>query len=121
MAEQIKDTRIELRVAEQTRDGIRQQLEEQTQRGPAAASKTHRDDQHVPELDARINEQQRQLDELLRKYTDQHPDVVGTKRLLAQLEEDRQREIEARSKAAENEPGNRRERRPGGRSSSRSR
>jgi polysaccharide chain length determinant protein (PEP-CTERM system associated) len=42
----------------------------------------------------------------MRKYTEQHPDVVGTKRLLAQLEADRNREIEARSKAAENEPGN---------------
>ncbi len=39
LAEQIKDARIELRVAEQTRDGIRQQLEQQTQRGPGAASK----------------------------------------------------------------------------------
>lgn len=104
LAEQIKDTRIELRVAEQTRDGIRQQLEEQTRRAPGAPSRRTATIR-VPELDARINEQQRQLDELLRKYTNEHPDVVGTKRVLAQLEEDRQREIDARSKAAENEPG----------------
>ena len=104
LAEQIKETRIELRVAEQTRDGIRQQLEEQTQHGPGiprarAVAIT------VPEIDSRINELKRQLDELLRKYTEQHPDVVGGKRLLAQLEEDRKREIEARTKAAENNPG----------------
>ena len=105
VAEQIKDTRLELRVAEQTRDGIRQQLEEQTQRGPVATSKRAATIK-VPEIDSRINEQKRQLDELMRKYTEQHPDVVGTKRLLAQLEADRNREIEARSKAAENEPGN---------------
>ena len=104
LTEQIKDTRIELRVAEQTRDGIRQQLEEQTQRDPGAASRRMATIK-VPEFDARINEQRRQLDELLRKYTEEHPDVVGTKRVLAQLEQDRQREIEARSKAAENEPG----------------
>jgi polysaccharide chain length determinant protein (PEP-CTERM system associated) len=59
----------------------------------------------VPELDNRINEQKRQLDELLRKYTDQHPDVVSTKRLLTQLQEDRKREIEVRSRAAESDPG----------------
>src|SRR5207253_2778348 len=59
----------------------------------------------VPELDNRINEQKRQLDEMLRKYTDQHPDVVSTKRLLTQLLEDRKHEIEVRSKAAESEPG----------------
>ncbi len=43
---------------------------------------------------------------MLRKYTDEHPDVVSTKRLLAQLNEDRKREIEVRSKASENDPGN---------------
>jgi polysaccharide chain length determinant protein (PEP-CTERM system associated) len=105
VTEQIKDTRVELRVAEQTRDSIRKQLEEQTQRGPVAASKRMAAIS-VPELDNRINEQKRQLDEMLRKYTDQHPDVVGTKRLLTQLLEDRKREIEVRSKAAENDPGN---------------
>jgi len=104
IAEQIKDTRVELRVAEQTREGIRKQLEEQTKAGPNAASR-RLTTIAVPELDNRINEQRRQLDELLRKYTDQHPDVVGTKRLIAQLQEDRRREIEARSKAAEGEPG----------------
>ena len=105
LSEQIKDARIELRVAEQTRDGIRQQLEQQTQRDPRATSRSTATIS-VPGIDARINEQKRQLDELLRKYTDAHPDVVGTKRVLAQLEEDRQREIEARSKAAENDPVN---------------
>jgi polysaccharide chain length determinant protein (PEP-CTERM system associated) len=105
VTEQIKDARVELRVAEQTRDGIRKQLEEQTQRGPAATSKRTAT-VSVPEIDSRISEQKRQLDELLRKYTDQHPDVVSTKRLLTQLLEDRKREIEVRSKAAENDPGN---------------
>ena len=99
----MKETRIELRIAEQTRDGIRQQLEEQTQRAPAAPGK-RTVTITVPEIDARINEQRRQLDELLRKYTDQHPDVVGTRRLIAQLEEDRQREIEIRTKALDREP-----------------
>src|SRR5438067_6495073 len=104
LTEQMKDARVELRVAEQTRDGIRKQLEEQTQRGPAATSKRIAAIS-VPELDNRINEQKRQLNEMLRKYTDQHPDVVSTKRLLTQLLEDRKHEIEVRSKAAESEPG----------------
>ncbi len=104
ITEQIKDARVELRVAEQTRDGIRKQLEEQTQRGPATTSRRIAA-VSVPELDNRINEQKRQLDELLRKYTDQHPDVVSTKRLLIQLLEDRKREIEVRSKVAESDTG----------------
>src|ERR1700682_206050 len=105
VSEQIKDARLELRVAQQTRDGIRQQLEEQTQRGPGATSKRAATIR-VPEIDSRINELKRQLDELLRKYTEQHPDVVSMRRLLAQVEDDRKREIEVRSRAAENEPGN---------------
>jgi len=104
ITEQIKDARLELRVAEQTRDGIRKQLEEQTQRGPAATGRRIAG-VSIPEIDNRINEQKRQLDELLRKYTDQHPDVVSTKRLLIQLLEDRKREIEVRSRAAESDPG----------------
>jgi protein tyrosine kinase modulator len=104
IAEQIKDTRIELRVAEQTRDGIKKQLEEQTQRGPGVAERKPATIA-VPELDNRINEQKRQLDELLRKYTDQHPDVVSTKRLIAQLQEDRNREIEARGKLVDGDAG----------------
>ena len=105
ITEQIKESRVELRVAEQTRDGIRKQLEEQTQRGPAVTSRRIAA-VSVPELDNRINEQKRQLDALLQKYTDQHPDVVSTKRLLIQLLEDRKREIEVRSKVAESDPGN---------------
>jgi polysaccharide chain length determinant protein (PEP-CTERM system associated) len=104
LTEQIKDTRVELRVAEQTRDSIRKQLEDQTQHPAAMSSRNVV--VAVPELDARINEQRRQLDEMLRKYTDEHPDVVSTKRLLGQLLEDREREIEARSRAAEKEPSN---------------
>ena len=73
LTEQMNDARIELRVAEQTRDGIRKQLEEQTQHAPAPSPKRSIT---VPEFDTRINELKRQLDELLRRYTDQHPDVV---------------------------------------------
>ncbi|HUH94137.1 MAG TPA: XrtA system polysaccharide chain length determinant [Casimicrobiaceae bacterium] len=101
VSDQIKDTRIELRVAEQTRDGIRKQLEDQLQHPATSKRPTS---VAVPELDTRIGDLQHQLDELLRKYTDQHPDVVSTKRLLAQLEAERRAAIEA--KLAERDPGN---------------
>jgi len=99
LSEQIKETRVDVRVAEQTRDSIKQQLEEQQMRG-VAASRGREITIAVPEFDGRIEALQRQLDELLRKYTDQHPDVVGIKRLLAQLEQERAREVERRTKAA---------------------
>jgi polysaccharide chain length determinant protein (PEP-CTERM system associated) len=106
VSEQIKDLKLELRVAEQTREGIRHQLEDQTHEreaavaaNPALAPKIT-----VPELDGRIEALKRQIDELLRNYTEQHPDVVGNKRLLARLEEQRAIEIEARRKAAVDRP-----------------
>ena len=54
----------------------------------------------TPEIDARIAALRRDLDTLLRKYTDQHPDVVATERLIAQLEDQRRVELEARRKTA---------------------
>jgi len=53
----------------------------------------------VPELDSRIAALKKEQDDLLRKYTDSHPDVVATKRLIEQLEAERKVQIEAIRKA----------------------
>jgi hypothetical protein len=52
------------------------------------------------ELDSRIESQKKGLDELLRRYTDQHPDVIGTRRLIQTLEDERKQELAERAKAA---------------------
>src|SRR5690606_35632314 len=52
------------------------------------------------QYDSRIEAQQARLDELLIQYTDQHPDVIKIKGLLARLKEDRKKQIEAMSQAA---------------------
>jgi len=106
MGDQIRDGRVELRVAEQTRDGIRRQLEDQTKERIAAVAENpgYSPKIAVPELDGRIEALKRQIDELLRNFTEQHPDVVGNKHLLAKLEEERNREVEIRRKAAMERP-----------------
>ncbi len=53
----------------------------------------------TPELDARIDAQKRQVDELLRRYTDQHPDIIASRRLITQLEEERKQSIAEQQKA----------------------
>jgi uncharacterized protein involved in exopolysaccharide biosynthesis len=58
----------------------------------------------VPELDGRIDALKRQIDEGLRNYTEQHPDILGNRRLLARLEQDRDKEIEARRRADKGRP-----------------
>ena len=55
----------------------------------------------MSELDARIDALKTQLDELLRRYTDQHPDVVGTRRVIEQLEEERRGELRSARKGTE--------------------
>lgn len=53
-------------------------------------------------LDGRIGEMEKQIDELLLKYTDKHPDVISIKDTVRRLKEQRQKELdEARKKMPE--------------------
>ena len=90
----IEKARTELRVAEQRRSALRAQLagedpvfvsDRADRVGPASAG-----EDPLADIDSRVDALRRNLDELLRKYTDEHPDVVGTRRILADL--DKQRE-----------------------------
>jgi polysaccharide chain length determinant protein (PEP-CTERM system associated) len=94
--------RNQLREAEMSRDALKQQIEEQeaalkVQVSDAAA--TAPTDIPIPEIDGRLQTLKTELQELLRKYTEEHPDVIYSKRLIKDLEEDRKREVAARLKA----------------------
>lgn len=100
LSEELGKINVELHAAEQSRDALRRELSgedfvvlpDPADQPSAPVS---------PELDARLETQRRQLDELLRRYTDLHPDVVATRRLIARLEEQKQQEQEARRKLTE--------------------
>lgn len=95
----IESARVELQSAEQARDSYKKELAgEEPVFLPEPAETRSRE--VVPEIDSRLDALKRDLDSLLRKYTDQHPDVVATQRLIAQLEEQRTAELDARKKAA---------------------
>lgn len=99
MSEEISRVQLDLRVAEQSRDALKRELagEEPSllpdllANAPIAVS---------PELDARLEALRRQLDDYLRRYTDEHPDVVATRRMIAQLEEQRRQDLEAKRRQA---------------------
>ncbi len=95
---QLRQAKLELREAENSRDAMKRQLmgDEDPLLSPGIPAPVA--DASVPELDGRIESLQRSLDELLRKYTEKHPDVVGTKRVIAQLEEERKKELAIRAK-----------------------
>ena len=89
----LSQARLELREAESARTAIERQLEAlrvqaaQSLGGPASEVQT-------PEFDARIIAQRKNLDALLQRYTDGHPDVVRARALIAELEGQKRREIE---------------------------
>ena len=95
---QIGEARTELRAAEQARDAMRKELEGEEPVFLPDAADSKSPINSVPEIDARIDALRRNLDELLRKYTDQHPDVVGSRRLIAELEKERDAQSEARGR-----------------------
>lgn len=100
ISEQLRQARLELREAENARDAARRQLDAER----VANSKNLMSDSSAsistPEIDARIDAQKRNLDALLQRFTEQHPDVVGARRLIKDLEDQKHKEIEELRKAA---------------------
>lgn len=98
----IDAAKLDVQAAEQSRDAYKQQLAEQAA-GETLPSLIDDSDskasEAVPEVDARIAALQKDLDDLLRRYTDQHPDVVATKRLIAGLQDERRAQLAARKKS----------------------
>lgn len=100
LGEELNKARLELRAAEQSRDALKRELTgEDPVFLPEGGGGMSAPTGVVPEIDARIDALKKNLDELLRRYTEQHPDVIGTKRIIEQLEEERRREIASRQKA----------------------
>ncbi len=94
LSDEVAKLRVDLSAAEQSRDALKRELANEdpqlpfdvTPNGMPAAP---------AEIDVRIETQKKQLDELLRRYTDEHPDVIGTRRTIAQLEKQKKQEQDA--------------------------
>jgi polysaccharide chain length determinant protein (PEP-CTERM system associated) len=98
----IESARLEAQSAEEARDAYKKELLGESPTLLSDASEPRSANLQSPEIDARLETLRKALDELRRKYTDLHPDVAGTRKLIAQLEEERKEQIEARRKAAAN-------------------
>jgi len=98
LAEEVDKLRLEYNAAEQSRDAIKRELAVEAPQlpvtdSPAVAAPL------VSEHEPRLEIMRKQLDELLRRYTDEHPDVVSTRRTIAQLEAQKRLDLEARAQA----------------------
>ena len=102
-SEDVQRQRLELRAAEESRDALKREL---VGEDPVLMPDATMPGGGMPltEFDVRIADQKKLLDDLMRRYTDQHPDVVSTKRLIAQLEEQKKQELDARRKSAAENP-----------------
>jgi polysaccharide chain length determinant protein (PEP-CTERM system associated) len=108
LSNQLNQARLELREAVNARDSARQQLEAEKNQSNDTTSRSLLHESALaistPEIDARIEIQRRTLDGLLQRFTEQHPDVVSTKRLINELDELRQKQIQAMRKTAMTTP-----------------
>lgn len=101
---QLEQARLELREAENARDAARRQLDaEKTQNADITSRSLLQESAmsiSTPEIDGRIEAQKRNLDTLLQRFTEQHPDVVGARRLITELEALKRKEVQELRKTA---------------------
>jgi polysaccharide chain length determinant protein (PEP-CTERM system associated) len=102
ISQAIANAQLALSAAEQSRDAYKREVAGEQPTFIAEQEQVVVDS--VPEIDIRLTALKRDLDELSRKYTENHPDVMGTKRLIGELEEQRKVELAARRKAAAEAP-----------------
>jgi polysaccharide chain length determinant protein (PEP-CTERM system associated) len=87
---ELETARLELQQAENRRESLKRQLAGQE------PVKTDANSPIAPitlPIDARIERFQQQLDELLLRYTDKHPDIKILQRTLADLQQQREKEL----------------------------
>lgn len=92
----LEKAQLELREAENQRDAFKRGLaaEEPSPGSPAATPSVSSN--AISEIEGRIDAMRRNLDMLLQKYTENHPDVQGTQRVIRELEEQRNQMMAAR-------------------------
>jgi polysaccharide chain length determinant protein (PEP-CTERM system associated) len=107
LTEEVNKLRLDLSAATQSRDAYQRQLaSEDPLLPPELAPRTIEPGaQDMPQ--GRLDSERKHLDELLNRYTDGHPDVVNSRRIIARLELEvrERREAEERAQAKLGKPG----------------
>jgi polysaccharide chain length determinant protein (PEP-CTERM system associated) len=84
LSEGVDKLRTELASAERSRDAYRKELALEDPQLPVES--TPKTTGPIPEVETRLAAQKKQLDDLLARYTEDHPDVIATRRIVSQLE-----------------------------------
>ena len=107
VSENLNQARQQLEEAMRARDSLKQQVAEEDNRPPSLIGEADNvPSAATPEADARLATLNKNLDEMLLRYTENHPDVINTRRIVKEVEaqraEERQRlaqELEKRRKS----------------------
>jgi polysaccharide chain length determinant protein (PEP-CTERM system associated) len=99
MNEALNQARLELAEAEQARNAIKRQIA--GDEPVALPAETIDPASADPELDGRIATINKNLDQLRMQYTEEHPDIVASKRLLAELQARKKEEAKKRKRSAD--------------------
>jgi protein tyrosine kinase modulator len=104
LSTQLEKARLELREAENARDAAKAALTGEQKQTANLANQSLMQESALsvatPEIDARLDAQRRHLDNLLQRFTDQHPEVLSARRLVQDLEEQKRKEVQALRKSA---------------------
>ncbi|MFZ2388680.1 MAG: XrtA system polysaccharide chain length determinant [Polaromonas sp.] len=104
VSSQLSQARLELREAENARDAAKRQLDAEKSQNADITTRSLLQESAMsistPEIDARIDAQKRNLDALLQRFTEQHPDVAGARRLIKELEDIKRKEVQELRKTA---------------------
>jgi len=93
LTESLKEARLLLQEAEKSRDALKQQITDEEERPPVLVGAPENASLVVtPEIDARIAALTKNLDDMLLRYTDGHPDVLNTRRIIKEAEAQRDQE-----------------------------
>jgi len=91
VTEGLREARLQLEEATKSRDTLKKQITDEDERAPSLVPSVESNAPAIntPELDSRISSLNKTLDEMLLKYTDNHPDVINTRRVMKELEAQR--------------------------------
>lgn len=95
----LAQARLELHQAENSRDALKRQVAGEEPTFLPDASATESSSSGPSEIDARLDVLRKNLDTLRMRYTDEHPDIVGLRRVIEDLEAQKKAEQAARQKA----------------------
>ncbi len=108
LSAQLDRARLDLREAMNARDAAKKQLDDEQARASNATTQSLLQESSMsvatPEIDARLDSVRRNLDNLLQRFTDAHPDVVSARKLIQDLEAQKRKEVAELRKSALSAP-----------------